>query len=57
LLIILLSAVAKAMADKFELPILTFCTTTQVLYQILDKRKGKYKNKKEKMQTADSTHG
>jgi hypothetical protein len=41
LLIILLSAVAKAMADKFELPMLTFCQTTCVLYQILDISKGK----------------
>jgi hypothetical protein len=49
----LLSAVAKAMADKFELPpsslndsyaetgILTCCQTTSVFYQNLDTSKGK----------------
>jgi hypothetical protein len=30
-----------AMADKLELPILTFCQTTSVFYQNLDGCKGK----------------
>jgi hypothetical protein len=41
LLVCLLSAVAKAMADKFELPMLTFCKTTSVFYQNLNGCKGK----------------
>jgi hypothetical protein len=49
LLIILLSAIAKTMADKFELSNLTFCQTTSVLYLYFSRSKGKNAVFSEKM--------